>query len=96
LKGIVGQPVSSYKGWKIMPGAITGEEIGDAYFFTIKTDLSSIYSYYKKNVPVGWVNRIDMPSLLLFRKGNDLITLTFSEIKENPEYCYVIIQFKPG
>jgi hypothetical protein len=96
LKGIVGQPVSTYKGWKIMPGAITGEEIGDSYLFTINTDLIRIYSFYKINIPEGWVNRIDMPSLLMFKKGNDLITITFEEIKENIEYCFVIIQFKSG
>jgi hypothetical protein len=96
LKGIVGQPVSSYKGWKIMPGAITEAEIGDSFLFTIKTDLISIYSFYKINIPEGWVNKIDMPSLLMFKKGNDLITMTFNESKENTEYCFVIIHFKSG
>jgi hypothetical protein len=92
LKGIVGKPASSYKGWKIMPDAITGEEIGGSYFFTIRADSNDIHSFYKNNIPSEWKLIVDFPEMLTFRGNKETTVIIFGKIKENPEYSYVIIQ----
>jgi hypothetical protein len=92
LMGIVGKPASSFEGWKIMPGAITGEEIGGSYSFTIKADSNAIYSFYKNNIPSGWKLIVDFPEMLTFRGNKETAVIIFGKIKENPEYSYVIIR----
>src|SRR5690606_36109180 len=43
----VGTPSAEWEGFPIMPGAISGEAVGNSYQFTTQADIDSIVAFYQ-------------------------------------------------
>ena len=80
-----GEPVSSWNGIPIMPGAISGEEDENGYSYTIRADAKLVQDFYNKGMPEeGWkyfaTGTGETGSLLLmYQKGDKTCTISIYE-----------------
>jgi hypothetical protein len=100
--GVKGLPAKEYKGWKIMPEAITGQEKDGNYIYTIKSNIGLIADFYRNNFPKGWnlfstdVITDKNEVMMMFRSGKQSAIILGGEYKNNPDFCFVIISVVSG
>ncbi len=68
-----GAPVSEWNGLPVMPGALTGQDDGSGYTYTINASLDEAINFYNTQLPaLGW-------SLLAQSEGGEAVIMIYMQ-----------------
>jgi hypothetical protein len=90
----VGEPVETWNGIPVMPGALAGEDRGDAYIFIIAGTPDEVADYYVEAMsqagwtPLGFGTSDNTSVLLIFIKETDTLSIS---ILPHEAGAYVLI-----
>lgn len=92
----VGEPLSEWKGFPVMPNAIAGQGDDKGYSFTISASTDEIQNFYESQLAMlGWdilgigTGKDNVTAILIFMKGSETFSVTI--IPQSDGIKYVIL-----
>lgn len=91
-----GEPLSAWKDIPVMPGAIAGDEINQAYTFVVDASVEDVAAFYEKKLPeLGWEKFATGQGqsgalMLIFAKDSDMLTITILPQEEGRTYVMLV------